>query len=221
MSDLLALFLSIVSGISWTIVYISAIRIGFKDKTYAIPVLALALNFAWELIYGLGGVIIDPKSLQSWINLTWGFADAVIVYNYFVFGKSEFPPSLTRRIFFAGSVLIFVVAFAVQAAFIVQFKDEAPIYAAFLQNTLMSGLFLGMFVAREGMRGQSLTIAVSKCIGTLAATIVFSVITFTPLVLIVGIVCFVLDTIYIGLIANVKRHGATFDPVSVEDGPEL
>jgi hypothetical protein len=221
MDDLLALFLSIVSGISWTIVYISAIRIGFKDKTYAIPVLALALNFAWELIYGLGGVITNPKSLQSWINLTWGFADTVIVYNYFTFGKSEFPASLTRRIFLAGSVLIFVLAFVVQAAFIVQFEDKAPIYAAFLQNSLMSGLFIGMFVAREGVRGQNLTIAVAKCIGTLAPTIFFGVITFIPLVVIVGVVCFVLDTVYIGLIANVKRQGETFEAVGVEDGPEL
>ena len=31
------LFLTIVSGLAWTVVYADAIRIGFKDRSYAIP----------------------------------------------------------------------------------------------------------------------------------------------------------------------------------------
>lgn len=45
------LFLTLLSGIGWTLVYIDSIRKGFKDKTYAIPLYALGLNFAWEVIY--------------------------------------------------------------------------------------------------------------------------------------------------------------------------
>ena len=39
--------LTVISGVCWTIVYIDGIRIGFRDKSYAIPFYALALNFAW------------------------------------------------------------------------------------------------------------------------------------------------------------------------------
>ena len=45
------IILTIISGVCWTIVYIDGIRIGFRDKSYAIPFYALALNFAWELLY--------------------------------------------------------------------------------------------------------------------------------------------------------------------------
>lgn len=41
-------FLTAISGLAWTIVYINSIWIGFRHKTYAIPMAALALNFAWS-----------------------------------------------------------------------------------------------------------------------------------------------------------------------------
>ena len=81
----------------------------------------------------------------------------------------------------------------------------APIYAAFLQNALMSGLFIAMLVSRGGMRGQSLTIAIGKFLGTLAPVVEFS--GGSNLVLIIGSVIVVLDLTYIGLVAHIKRHG--------------
>lgn len=45
--------LTLISGLAWTIVYLDAIRIGFRDRTYAMPVAALALNFGWEAIYAV------------------------------------------------------------------------------------------------------------------------------------------------------------------------
>jgi hypothetical protein len=222
--DILSLILAIISGVCWTTVYITAIRVGFKEHTYAIPIVALSLNFAWEGIYGVGGVFA-VGNLQSWINFTWAIADAIIVYTYFQFGRSEFPPFLTRQFFIAGSILVFAVGFAVQAAFIAQFDDMAPVYAAFLQNALMSGLFIGMFISREGARGQSLVIAICKWIGTLAPTISFGILTFTPLVLIVGCVCCVLDLIYIGLIALAQRNEEAFaelaEPVEDSESSDL
>jgi hypothetical protein len=44
-------FLTALSGLAWTVVYIEAIRVGFTQRTYALPVVALALNIAWESIY--------------------------------------------------------------------------------------------------------------------------------------------------------------------------
>ena len=58
--------------------------------------------------------------------------------------------------FIAWSVLLFATAYIVQWLFIVEFGwADAPKYAAFLQNLLMSGLFIAMFVARRGPRGQA------------------------------------------------------------------
>jgi hypothetical protein len=44
------LFLILLSGLCWSIVYIQVIRKGFKDKTYGMPLFALSLNVAWESI---------------------------------------------------------------------------------------------------------------------------------------------------------------------------
>ena len=74
-------------------------------------------------------------------------------------------------------MLILAASYAVQWLFLAEFgAHDASRYSAFLQNTLMSGLFVHMVVARRGLRGQTLTIAVAKWLGTLAPTILFGVI---------------------------------------------
>ena len=43
----MVLLLTALSGIAWTIVYLDSIRVGFSQKTYAMPIAALGLNIAW------------------------------------------------------------------------------------------------------------------------------------------------------------------------------
>ena len=72
------LFLTALSGVAWTIVYIASIRIGFKHETYAMPIAALSLNIAWESIYAIHDLVNAPGP-QAYINLVWAFADVVIL----------------------------------------------------------------------------------------------------------------------------------------------
>jgi hypothetical protein len=202
----LILFLTIVSGLAWTVVYIDAIRIGFRDRSYAIPAAALGLNFAWEALYATRSVItgITPQGV---FNIAWGLADVVIAYTFLRFGRSELPGWVTRRLFIGWALLLGVVSFAVQLLFVAEFGwDDAARYAAFLQNLLMSGLFIAMLVARGGPRGQTLLIAVAKWVGTLAPTIVFGVYGNSPLILGVGLLCSALDLAYIALLWRVRTR---------------
>ena len=48
-------------------------------------------------------------------------------------------------------------------------------YSAFLQNLLMSVMFINMYIRRGTMEGQSLLLAYAKWIGTLAPTIIFGI----------------------------------------------
>jgi hypothetical protein len=82
---------------------------------------------------------------------------------------------------------------------------EASSYTAFLQNLLMSGLFIAMFVARRGPRGQSIVIAIAKWIGTLAPTIAFGALAGSAFVLGLGVLCSVFDLAYIGLLLWARR----------------
>jgi len=202
------LFLTILSGLAWTIVYIEAIRLGFKSKTYAMPIAALGLNISWETIYGIHG-LLGPISAQSIINILWAAADVVIVVTFFRFGRSELPAFVTRPLFIGWGVVLIGTSYAVQALFIGQFGwTDAVRYSAFLQNLLMSGLFIAMFVARRGTRGQSLVIAISKWIGTLAPTILIGVLGNLPFITGIGLLCSVFDLIYVGLLWWAKLHPA-------------
>jgi hypothetical protein len=207
------LFLTVVSGIAWTVVYVAAIRSGFRDRTYAVPAAALALNFAWEAIYASHSAA-TRLSVQGVINIVWALADVAILYTFFRFGRAELPAWVTRQLFVSWAVLLGATAFAVQLLFVTEFGWEvAPRYSAFLQNLLMSGLFIAMFVARGGPRGQSLLIANAKWIGTLAPTIAFGWYGHSPLILGVGALCSIFDLAYIGLMWRAGT-GAAFAGVA-------
>jgi hypothetical protein len=213
----MSLFLTILSGLAWTIVYIESIRLGFKYKTYAMPVAALALNIGWESIYSVHGLATDV-SAQTIINIAWALADVVIVYTFFRFGRAELPRFVTRPLFIGWGVVVFGAAFAVQALFVGEFGwTDGARYSAFLQNVLMSGLFIAMLVARRGTRGQSMVIAIAKWIGTLAPTILIGVLGNLPFIIGLGILCSVFDLIYIGLLGWAKKNPGRIGAPAVEE----
>lgn len=201
-------FLKLLSGIAWTLVYIDAIRVGFRDKTYAMPLFALGLNLGWEVIYAyLSFTEISGPDLQGIINACWALFDIGIVYTYFRYGRRYWSQAFSTNAFVGWSILVFVTSFALQLLFLYEFGDHlGSRYSAFLQNLLMSILFIGMFVARKGGEGQTLLIAIAKWIGTLAPTILFGVIEQSVFITGLGIFCSIFDLIYIGLLLWNRNH---------------
>jgi hypothetical protein len=179
----------------------------------------LALKIGWEFIYGVrsltGG---DP--LNAAVIVLWAVADTIIVYTYLRFGRRELPSFVSRPIFAGWSLLVLATGFVVQWLFVAEFGwHAAGRYSAFLQNLLMSGLFIAMFVARRGSRGQSLLIAVAKWIGTLAPTITFGVYEHSPFILTLGILCSVFDVAYIGLLWWARGWADLGSELSAESVP--
>ncbi|KIF03215.1 hypothetical protein PL81_25550 [Streptomyces sp. RSD-27] len=212
--------LTLVSGLAWTLVYVEAVRVGVRDRTYAMPVAALALNLAWEVTYAVGD-LRSGLSPQGVVNVVWAAADLVIVYTYLRHGRAELPAFVTRPVFAAWSALVFATGFAVQWLFLAQFgTHDASRYAAFLQNLLMSGLFLGLYAARRGPRGQSLLIAVAKWLGTLAPTVLFGVVEGSGFILGLGALCSVFDLAYIGLLARGERWDAEPEGAALRSRPD-
>jgi hypothetical protein len=80
-------------------------------------------------------------------------------------------------------------------------------YSAFIQNLIMSILFIQMLYTRRNSKGQNQLIAVSKWIGTLAPTIMFGVILENRLVLMLGIFCSIFDLIYIWALRKFSKEG--------------
>jgi hypothetical protein len=206
--ETLKLVLTLISGICWTIVYIDGIRLGFKHRSYAIPFYALALNISWELLQACYG-FQRPLTVQTVINAIWFLFDVGIVITYFKFGRKYFPnrDAKDSSTFFRWSVLGLLTALLVEVAFIREFGVSVGAgYSAFLQNLLMSILFIDMLVKRGSREGQSLVIAVNKWLGTLAATMLFGFLGHgglprgSVLILMTGLLCSVFDLIYIHLL---------------------
>jgi hypothetical protein len=211
MIDTLKLVLTLISGICWTIVYIQGIRVGFKDRSYAIPFYALALNITWELLHSIYG-FQSGVSVQAVINAIWFVFDLGIIYTYFKYGRKYFPSDLPANAFVIWSVLGLVTALAVEYAFVREFGiAKGAGYSAFLQNLLMSILFITMLIRRGDTEGQRLSIAVSKWLGTLAPTVQFGLIgdgsfpNGSFLILIVGLFCSMFDLIYLWMLS--RLHG--------------
>lgn len=212
------LFLTILSGICWTIVYIDGIRLGVKDRSYAIPFYALALNVTWELLQTVYG-FRTTLSVQTIINAVWFVFDLGILFTYFKYGRKYFPHNLPGSAFFLWSTLGLMTAFWVEFAFIREFGVAVGAgYSAFLQNLLMSVLFIDMLVKRGNREGQSLTIAVNKWLGTLAPTVLFGVLgeggfpNGSLFIFSLGILCSVFDVIYIRMLLKMKRATNVFLP---------
>jgi hypothetical protein len=201
-------FLDLVSGLAWTIVYLDCIRVGLRQRTYAIPAAALALNFSWETIYAIHDLTARLQA-QTVVNVVWGLADLVIVYTFLRFGRREFAGQLTPVTFGVGAAGLFAVAFALQGLFVVQFGwDHSGSYSAFLQNVLMSGLFIAMLLSRGCDRGQTPLIATMKWLGTLAPTIEFAAIYGAWFVVGLGALCSALDVVYLGMLLHVRARRA-------------
>ena len=209
------MFLTLLSGIGWMIVYEECIRLGLKDKTYVMPLWALGLNFAWEVIYAFSdivwnvhGPLVGMPLAQAIVNVFWAGLDVVILYTFFKYGKKEWPKLLPEKWYMPYGVLTVICCFALQIVFILEFGFVmACQYSAFLQNLLMSVLFIGMYVKRGSMEGQSLLLAIAKWIGTLAPTLLMGVITYNPVVLACGFFCSVFDLIYICLLLRHRKCG--------------
>ncbi|WP_424212378.1 hypothetical protein ACN20G_09945 [Streptomyces sp. BI20] len=196
------LALTLVSGIAWTVAYVGILRAGARDRTYGMPLAALVLNLAWESTYAVNE-FRHGLSAQGVVNVVWTALDVAILAGWFRHGRAELPAWVGRRLFIAWGVLALAAGYAVQWLFLAHFgTHDATRNSAFLQNLLMSVLFIALYTRREGPRGQSLTVAMAKWLGTLAPTFLFGVIEDSPFILGLGLLCCVFDLLYIALLVR-------------------
>ena len=196
--------LTLVSGLCWTLVYILIIVRSYKDKTYGMPYWALAFNFSWELIFSFILSIDSPGlQLQLIINRVWLVFDVFILVAYFRFGKKEWPSSVPRYLFIPYSILVLVIGFLFVYLISVELDHSKGKYAAFIQNLMMSWLFIAMLNRRRNTNGQSIGIASFKLVGTLAPTLIYGL--KSNFILFLGLGCFIADLIYLLLLIGIRR----------------
>lgn len=178
------------------------IRQGFKHETYCMPLFALALNISWEFFYGITG--LSALNYQTVINLIWGLFDLLIVYTYFRNGKKYFPEK-AKPFFLSYSILVFVCALMMEIVFAYKLSYSAMQYSAWIMNVLISVSTLELIFKREHGEGATLTIGITKMVGTFFLTIAAGVFSRRDrFIVIFGLVCLVFDILYCFAVVKLK-----------------
>ena len=176
--------LALVGGIFWTIVYIDIIYRGFKDKSCGMPLMVLGLNWAWEFIFAFMGDpffpegsffhVTDQAPVQRMVDGVWFLFDCVILYLKIKYGRDEYNkalPGFGKKMFIPYVALILFISFQAVWFISIELEDHQGAYAAYQQNIFISALYIPMLLRRGNTDGQSMLIAICKCLGTIAPDI--------------------------------------------------
>ena len=213
-SPVVQIILNLISGLGWVTVYILCIYLGFKYKTYCIPWISLCMNYAWELYFAVAPKKYDKQT--PWhraVAIVWSVIDTIIVIQLIIYGYKYVQSSMSKLVFYANIVFVFSSALS----FIILFNenfDPVGAYSAFGDNYLMSILFIKMFYDRRKYKndqGQSIYIAICKCIGTLGASITWGVCQGydDPVIVYMYVMITLLDLTYIGMMVFQKCFGTS------------
>jgi len=162
------LLLMLGSGLFWTATYLLIIRQSILDHTYGMPLVALCANISWEFIFSF---LLPSPGIQHVVNLVWFVLDAGILACFLRYGPGEFA-DLPKWSFFTLFGLILATSFGAVLLITLEFHDSGT-YSAFGQNLMMSVLFILMLYRRRSLRGQAMSIAICKLLGTALASLAF------------------------------------------------
>jgi hypothetical protein len=149
----------------WGICYGLIIRRGFKDRAYGMPLAPLCVNLSYELIFGF--VHPDDPPL-NYANITWFLIDLVIAYQYLRFAPRKFPRLLPKHWVYPAFGIGLAAAFTGVLAITHEFQDWHGNYTGWGGQLLISITFPYLLLRRENVQGQSIYIALSRMLGSLA-----------------------------------------------------
>ncbi|KAK4112270.1 hypothetical protein N656DRAFT_798611 [Canariomyces notabilis] len=169
-------------GICWTLCYLLIAREGLRTKSYGMPLLALANNFAWEMVYALW--VVDAP--QEKIAMTvWMLIDVPIIYSTVKNGACEWThaPAVQKnlaKILLALTALFVAAHWSFQSWWIAngigsRDHDGSPgpdltqmaYWAVSMCQLLVSTTSLAMLIVRQHTRGASWAIWALRFFGTL------------------------------------------------------
>lgn len=158
----LVFFVVSIFDLGWITLYVLAIRRGFLDKTFGVPIVALFLNIAMDII---NIFVVASPAPQLIVNVMFLLLQLVILYQVFRWWRSDFstiPTWQFATLMGIAAVFGFLLLFNIVREF-----DESPAWRASWIDTFINAcLFIGMFYRRPDLRGQSVVIALLKWVST-------------------------------------------------------
>lgn len=201
----------------WVAAYVVIIARGFKDHSCGMPLAALAVNLAWEVMWGF---VIPDKPPMGTINKVWAVVDLVIVMQFLAYGRARAPASLPKGSFYPLTAVAFGLGLGVVVLGSFEFRDWelGGAYIAYLDNLMMSALFVGWALYREDVDGQSMWIAITKGLGTVVISIATYLIAEavhggSPFLTFLYVACGVLDALYCWLLWRRMKAAGIANPL--------
>ena len=156
--------------VCWVVAYALMVRTAHRDRANALPLIAIALNFSWELLASF--VFPNPVALWHVFDRVWLLVDLVIVVQLLQYGRPFQRIPEIRAHFYFVAALVFVMGLVGQYTFVADYPDRLGLVVAFLINLVMSVMFVIMyFDRRPELRGISKGGAWFKMLGTLGTSI--------------------------------------------------
>lgn len=153
-----------VCGILWTTSYILILRRARLDKAHGMPLAPLCVNMAYEFIFG---ILHPDKPPLNIVNIIWFVIDLMIGVQYLRYGRAEFPRNFPRALFVPMAIGCLGLAFGGVLTLTYDLNDWQGNYTGWGDQMLISLCFVVMLGRRGSVRGQSIYIALSRCLGTL------------------------------------------------------
>ncbi|KAK3394796.1 hypothetical protein B0H63DRAFT_58084 [Podospora didyma] len=167
-------------GLCWTLCYLLIAREGLRTKSYGMPMLALANNFAWEMVYALW--VVDSPQEKTAMTI-WMLIDMPIIYSTVRHGALEWShaPAVQRNLtaILLGLTLLFGAAhWSWQSWWIsngIGARDgsgkadltQMAYWAVSMCQLLVSTTSLAMLAVRQHTKGAGWSIWLLRFLGTL------------------------------------------------------
>lgn len=196
-------------GISWTIVYVSFIHNGRKERVYCMPFFCIIGEIVWEVIYSTRTFFVD-LSIQTIFFCIYGICALIFLFQFFKYKKDSFPAIMEYKYLLPYITISSIAAIALQISF--YFMWSYPynmIYSSYIHTFLISFLLLIMFWIR-GTKGYDLRIAIFKLIGDTSAMVLSSNLylgeNINIAVICIGIAMFVTDSIFLVSFLKLRKE---------------
>lgn len=170
----------VVCAISNLVVQGLLVRQAFRDRRYALPLVATCATTAWDclVLFPSPVRVVDfTFPLPSAVLMLFPLLDLALVVPLLLFGRADFPRwskpawyAIVAGLLALSFVSVYVICRIVRAAV----GDAATVgWTVTMLSVLIDASFVMMLRARRSLAGQSMTIAVCKPVAMGSATIGF------------------------------------------------
>ncbi|KAF2821966.1 phospholipase D/nuclease [Ophiobolus disseminans] len=175
-------------GLGYTICYILMTRESIRDRTYAMPLFSLAMNFAWEMVFAM---FVAVEVREQAIFTIWMLIDLGLIYALVKHGANEWKhaPAVGRHI---GKIFTVMLAWWCVALYAVSIwwldptvpvnpkfgkayngskgidSDELGYWTALVAQIVLSVMSLAQIVVRGNSGGSSYAIWTTRFVGSLS-----------------------------------------------------